>query len=158
MKIEVVLHEADPFAFGGAGDDGRGLSLHPLCLIEGSQNLCQVVPIDLANMPAEGAPLISHGLGIHHLIGPAIDLLSVAINDGNQIIHLIVGGSHRCLPYLPLIALSIAEENVDPIIAAVKTGGEGNANTEGKPLPQSPGRHLHPGGFGHVGVALHPAV
>jgi hypothetical protein len=80
MKLGLVLHEADPFSFSGVGDDGSGLALYCFGLAKGSDNLTQVMSIDLDSMPAESAPLFRKGFGIHHVAAPAIYLQAVAVN------------------------------------------------------------------------------
>ena len=68
-----------------------------------------------------------------------------------------MGGGHRGLPHLPLVALSVAQQHVGARGPSVQPGGERRSDAEGEPLSQRAARHLDPGRL-HVSVALEAAV
>lgn len=54
------------------------------------EEVFHVVPVDLHNVPAKGAPLVRERLDGHDLIDPAVDLHAVAVHDGNEVAQIMV--------------------------------------------------------------------
>src|SRR2546428_7998985 len=57
VPLGVVLHERDPLALDGVGDDKRRCPTGGLCLIERFVDVVHVLPVDLEDGPAECLPL-----------------------------------------------------------------------------------------------------
>lgn len=97
MPFGDVLHEADTFAFNGIGDDdGR---LVGRCRIgHRGGEFRVIVPIDFAHVSTESAPLVRDRFGAHHVAGVAGDLECVAVENGDEIVELVVGGSQCRFP------------------------------------------------------------
>jgi hypothetical protein len=92
-----AFHEADALALDRVGDNEHGLSLRGgFCQSHGEIGV--VVPIDFAHVPAERTPLVGHRCGTHHVLRAAGDLERIVIEDGDEIVELIVRGGHAGFP------------------------------------------------------------
>ena len=109
MPAGLVLHVADALALGGFHHNGGGRSLGLPRLMERGLDLVKVVTVDLHHVPAKGFQLVRNGVGAHDLVHRAVDLESVVVNDGAQVVQLIVVGQHEGLPHLALLNFAVAQ-------------------------------------------------
>ena len=95
-----------PLPFTVRATIAAGLPVYASGALQRREYLFEVVPVDLHRIPSEGPPLVGQGFELHHLVGPPVVLDAVAVHDGDQVVQRVVGGGHRGLPHLPLVALS----------------------------------------------------
>ena len=81
---------------------------------EGGSKRVDVVPVDLVHVPAEGAPPLAERIEVEHVPCMAESLLSVDVDDGDEIRQPVMGGEHHRLPDRALVALGVAEQHVAP--------------------------------------------
>jgi hypothetical protein len=144
--VEVVLHEIDPFAGDGVGDDHDRLILDRLREVAGVDDLREVVAVDLDHMPAEGLPLLAQVFERHDLLRRPADLNVVPIGDGDEVRQPVLGGKHRRLPRVPLVLLAVAHRAVNPAIAdSIHLPRLGNAGRLRQPRAERPAGRFQPG-------------
>ena len=123
-------------------------------LLAGLQDLPHVVPVDLDDVPAEGPPLVPEGLQGHDLLGGAVDLHLVAVDERGDVVQLVMGGQHGRFPVLALLQLPVPQQAEDAGQAAVQLGGQGHAVGDAQSLAQRTGGDLHARGLHPAGVSL----
>ena len=99
MEAEAVLHERDAAALLGLADD-RGGAVERAAPLERLDDRAHVVAVDLDRVPAEGLELRAHVAGVHDLLGGAVGLQVVVVDDRGQVGEVEVRGRHRALPAL----------------------------------------------------------
>ena len=138
-KLREQLADDYPRVFLIMGNDDGRLALYQSGLGESVSKSGEVVTINLNRVPAKGLPLAVEGFQIHDVTGPAVYLLVIAVYNRNQVVQLEVGGGHGGLPYLPLIALAVTEQGVDPVRLRAEATGQGYPDGKGQPLSQGAG-------------------
>src|SRR4051812_43560743 len=102
MPAGLALHVVDAFALDGVRDDaGRALALR--IALDPTQERSQrsdIVTVDLMHGPAEGAPLVRERLDAHDVVDLAVELITVAIHDRDEIAQAVVRRAQRGLPHL----------------------------------------------------------
>src|SRR5215472_876007 len=139
MPGDIVLHEAYPLAFDRAGPDQRRSAAGLPSFRQRLEDLLEIVPVDLKDVPVEGAPLGVDRLEIHHLGDVAVDLSIVVVEDDGEGIELEFGSAHRRFPDLPLLRLTVANHAVDVELAAAQLGGNRHSLRDGKALAERAG-------------------
>ena len=86
----------------------EGLFFYQLCLLEGGNELSEVVAVNLGSVPAKGLPFFSERLQLHNVIGPAVYLQLISVDDGDKVVELEVGGSHGGFPDLTFITFTVS--------------------------------------------------
>src|SRR5665811_1457970 len=81
--------------------------------------------VHLQGVPAEGLPLVGDGLDAHNLSGMAVNLETVAVEDGHQVVEAVVGRSHGRLPDLAFLHFAIPQQGVNPAGVAIQAGRQG---------------------------------
>src|SRR5688572_29032766 len=99
-----------------------------LRLVEGAKDFVVVVAVDLDDVPAEAAPALGRLTEGHDLFGGSVDLQAVAVEDGAEVVELVMGGGHRGLPDLALLRLAVSEDAVGAVVAVVQAGRKGHAD------------------------------
>ena len=117
-----------------------------------------VVAVDLARVPAERLELGGDVAEIAHLLGGAVDLQPVAVDDGDQVVKLAMGGEHGRLPHLALLALAVAQQREHRLGLAVELEARGGAGGDGEALAERSGGHLDAGDLVGIGMALQAAA
>ncbi len=69
----------------------------------------------------------------------------VVVDDGDEVVEAVLGGEEDGLPIGAFVEFAVAEQREDLPRFAIAAGGEGLAETEGKPVPQRPGAEFNPG-------------
>ena len=70
----------------------------------------------------------------------------------------VVGGAHGRFPDLAFLDFAVTHEDVNPAVAAVQAGRQGQAVGDGQALAQGAGGDLHARRAGGVGMALQDAA
>ncbi len=84
--------------------------------MDGSNYLIKVVAVDFLDMPVKGGELIFEWSYIHNLADLAVNLQSVPVHKGNNIVQAVMGGSHCCLPRLALLEFAVSQEDIKPAL------------------------------------------
>jgi hypothetical protein len=113
-------------------------------------------------VPAKGLPLLGNRLDGHDVFDEAVGLGVVVIDEGDQVVQLVVRGGHCGFPRGALLQLAVGEE-VEHVEAASlpQPGAQGHADGDRKALPKRAAGHLNAGHVplgGHAEVALVGAV
>src|ERR671931_2934809 len=98
MPQEFILHETDPFAFYRVGNNAGRPSRSKRNACEYTQNLLEVMSVDLLHAPAERLPFGCQWLKLQHLLYGSQTLNLVVVHDGNQIVQGMMSGKQRRLP------------------------------------------------------------
>ena len=133
------------------------LALHLGRLGKGGAQVVIVMAVHPDGVPAEGGELVIQGIGGHDVGGAAVDLEAVDVDDGAQVVQLVLGGGHEGLPNLALLNLAVPHQGVHPVVPAVHLPRQGHAHGGGDALAQGAGGHVHPGDV-HLRVAGHGTV
>ena len=130
--------------------------------------------VDLGDPPPERLPLVHERLYGHDVVRGAVERPLVVVDDGDEVVQLVLVGEHRRLPHLTLMQLSVAQDAVRPIggVDALDVArqegllcsgrsqdhlqllGVGHAGGEGESLPERTTRIVDARGGPPVGVAL----
>ena len=153
-----VLHEVDTLALDGVGQDQGRLAFDVTGLLERGQDLLHVVPVDVDDVPAEGAVLVLQGLDVHHVLDPPIDLKAVPVDDRTDIVQLEVARRHDGFPDLPFLLLTVPHQAVGAVVSVVQIRRQSDAYADGQSLPERPGRSLDPRQFLPVRMPLERRV
>src|ERR1700729_4253902 len=102
--LRLLLHELDAVTLARARDDHYRLLTDGLRkLVEGLLQRRRVVPVDLADRPAEGLEALAKRLDVHRLRRRPGSGEAVGVHDRDQVAELVVAGGHRGLPDLALL-------------------------------------------------------
>ena len=101
MPAVIILHKADPLAFGRASDDHAGAGVHLIGAVQCIEDFGNIVPVDFLHMPAKRYPFISDRFCWQYIGGRAGLLDSVIVQDGGKISQLIFRALAWLLPRSP---------------------------------------------------------
>ena len=87
------------------------------------------------------------------VLGPAVQLPLVPVQQDHQVIQLLGAGEGHGLPDLALVALAVAHDEEHPGIAALQLVAQCHAAGQGGSLSQGAGGHVHARGLVPVAVA-----
>ena len=110
--------------------------------------------VHLAGLPAERGELGAHVAGVAHVGGVAINLQMVAVDDGHEVVQVLMGGPHGGLPDLALLALAVAEQAEHALGLARQFQAGGHASGDGQALAERAGGNLDARAQVAVGMAL----
>jgi hypothetical protein len=114
------------------------------------------VALDLDRVPAEGLELGAHVAGVHDLLGGAVGLEVVVVDDRSQVREVEVGRGGRGLPGLALLAITVGEEaeRLRGLVEPVEAQGQADPHAHRQALAERSRRDLHTRGGAHVRMAL----
>ena len=118
----------------------------------------QVVAVDLVHVPAEGAPLVGQRFHADHVVDPAVELIAVAIDDGDQVGQPVMRGEQRRFPDLPFLHLAVAQHDEDAEIALAQARADRHAGAVGQRVADGAGAEVHAGHLAHVGMVAQRAA
>jgi hypothetical protein len=145
VESVLVLDGGDALALDRARDDDRRLSLRLDRLRVGAVDRLDVVPVDLDRVPAErlGAPDVDVGVPADHRLAALPE--PVDVEDGREVVEVVMGRVLVGLPDRPFGHLAVAMEHPDPGRRALEVlGAERHADTQRQALPERAGGHVHP--------------
>ena len=136
-----VLVRGYTLALHRARDDGLWFPPDARRPLQRRHHLAHLVSVDLAHLPAEAAELLGEGEHVQCLLHRPGGLEAVVIDDRGSVVQPIVGRVGRGLPHLPLVALAVPHDAVDPVARAMPPCRSGQV---------CPGRlDVGPGGRSH---------
>ena len=151
----LVLDERDALALLRRRDDGQGLPRHG-CR-ERRQNGLGVVPVDRQRLPAEGGEAGAVRLGIVAVHRALALAETVDVDDGDQVVELLVRRQRRRLPHRAFGGLAVAEQHVDSRRVALALERQRRADAHRESLAERSGGRDRAGEPGR-GMALEIAV
>lgn len=152
--VENALGKAAALALYRVEYEHGRLVLDALGEVDGFHDLLHVVAIgDINDMPAEGFKLFADLSEARNLVEGAAELKVVLVNEADDVREALGGGKYRALPDLALLALAVAQEDVDIVLETLFLAAHGNAETGREALAKRTGGHVHAGGLVAVGVA-----
>ena len=101
---------------------------------KGHLDLSHIVTVNLYRMPPESGPFVAQGIDGHHLLGAAVDLQTVAVDDETEVVDLMVRRCHGRLPNAPLLLLAITHDAENTVGLAVHLGRQSHAQRYANPL------------------------
>ena len=155
VEAEAALHERDAAALLRLADD-RGRAVEGAAALERLDDRLHVVAVDLDRVPAEGLELGADVAGVHDLLGRAVGLEVVVVDDRGDVADPEVLRRGRRLPGLALLAVAVGEqaEGLRGLVEVVEPQREADPDGHREALAERTGRDLDAGGRAHVGVAL----
>ena len=158
VGVELVLDRLDALALLGAGQDHGGLAGGGHGLGEGGVDGVDVVAVELDDVPAEGGELGLVGLHVPPVAGGPALAEAVHVDDGDEVVELLVGRGRGRLPHRALGHLRVTADDPRAVGQLVEAlGRDGDADGDGQALAEGAGGHVDPGQAGG-GVALQPAA
>ncbi|ODT76887.1 MAG: hypothetical protein ABS76_29390 [Pelagibacterium sp. SCN 64-44] len=150
----------DAFALEGFCDDAArlGTRLVGLHLTQLLGKLDDVVAIDHMHLPAESAPFLVQRLDGDDVIDLAVELVAIAIDNGDDVGKRMAGSVERRFPDLPFLHLAVAEQHEDVEILALDARAMGHADAIGKGMADGAGAEIDAGHLAHVGVVAQGAA
>src|SRR5260221_12883148 len=133
MPQVLALHKRDTLALDGMCDQDTGpLDGLPRCS-QGLEHGTDIVPVHLANLPAERCPAITELVaGVRRAsaagrgVPPAELLELVLIDDDHEVVQRVSLGNVRALPHDAFVALAVADHDEGGEAAVRQSGAEGD--------------------------------
>jgi hypothetical protein len=113
--------------------------------VERLREVLDVVAVDLAHLQAEGPPFVGEWLERHDLLGRAVLLDAVPVDDRHQVVELVVGRGHRRLPDRAFLAFAVAHHHERAVGGAVVPAGQGHSVADRQAVPEGAGGELDAG-------------
>ena len=155
MPVYLSLHERDPFALQGMGNDCRG---HSFCFprfLKSLTDLLHIVSIlQINHMEIKGLKFLVNRIGRADLVDSAVNLHPVIIHNHHKIVQFAEPGKHGRFPYLPFLDLSVPEQGVDTEIPSRKLCPKSHSGCCGNPLSQRTRGHVNPRHMLQAGMSL----
>lgn len=138
-------HEIDPVSHLRMEKNHHGLSSSSCRRRIGERllNGGEIVPVRLNHVPSEGFPAGSEVVETSYVLDAPVNLLVIVVGHRYQIVGLVVGGYHCCLPNLALLALPVSDKDIDGTVITVESLCKRGAEGYGKALPEGAGRLVH---------------
>ncbi len=158
MEAVLVRHRGHARALDGLRNDHRRRAGRLDGPGVGTVDGCRVVAVDLDRVPAERLRPSRVGVEIPLVHGRAGLAEAVDVDDGDEVVELVVGGVLECLPDAALRHLRVTAQHPDAVRQSVELlAGERHAHGDRQTLAQRAGRHVHPR-QDRCGVALDAAA
>src|SRR5215831_16955643 len=110
MPLDLVLHEGDAASLTRIRDDTVRPSFFKRHRTEHLEQRADIVTVDLPHSPTEGAPFVTQGIERDGLFRARALLQAVSVDDHDEIIQLVLRGSHSCFPVAAFLKLTVARE------------------------------------------------
>ena len=110
--------------------------------------------VDLIDVEAEVRGLFRHVEARHDLVGGAVELQAVVVEEHDVVVELVLVGAHHGLPDDALVDLTVADHGEHAVVLAVALAGEGHSHGAGRALAEGTGGDVDPGALHHARVAL----
>ena len=110
-----------------------------LRLVKCVKDRLEIVSICYNDIPAEGLPLGLEVSLTRNGVHCSVNLLSVPVGDGDEIVQFVMGREHRSLPDLAFLALSVTAENIYPGSITVQFLAQSHAGSRREALSEGTG-------------------
>ena len=147
------LGKGSALALAGIQHDAAGNALLGVCVLNGVIDRLNVMAVDLLRVQAEGLRLLGQIAVSQNVIGGAVQLIAVFIDEIDQVVQLVGIGELEGLPDLALVRLTVADDAEDVVGAAVDLVAQSGAGSGGSALAQRAGGQIHAGSQLAVSVA-----
>ena len=128
-------------------------------LLDDALQVGKIVAIARQDAPAKRLPFARQIAERHDVLGASVDLLSIAIDERQDVVDLVVGGVHGSFPDLAFLQFAVAVERVHPCVLAIQCLDLGSTECDGQTLTQGARGHADAWeAFFRGGVALEAAV
>ena len=114
--------------------------------------------VNLQHVPAEHREFLRDGHHVHDVLVAPVDLQTVVVHEGAEVIQLVVACRHGGFPDHAFLEFAVAQQRVDPARIRVRLAGQRHADRRGYALTERAGGHLHAGEKFLAGVALQAAA
>ena len=129
MPVDLIFHKGNTFSLNGFGNDAGWFALAFLRCHQGVVNGFIVMSVNAENIPSESTEFVLKRSRTDYLGCRAVDLQAVFIDNGTQIVAVIMGGSHGCFPDLAFFRLTVADQAVDAVGISVQFIGQAHADS-----------------------------
>ena len=139
MPVRAVLYLREPFAFDGFGDDHRR-PVHRFRRCHACQRVIdrgEVMAVDDQRAGAESLtpPLV--GRDVPAEVRRAALSQPVHIDEGDQVVQLVIGRLVECFPHGAFGHLAVAAQHPDPVGQAIEVfPGQRESDAVGQPLAE----------------------
>ena len=116
--------------------------------VEGVDERGDVVAVDPQRLPPERLPFVGDRFGAQDAFGGAVGLQGVDVDDGGQVVQVVVGGLQRCLPGGALVELAVGQQVEHPGRVALVAQPERHPGGHRQAVPQRAAGDLHTRGVG----------
>ena len=138
-------HNADRFALAG----------HCFRFFQRGHHIIHIIPVHFKGGPAKCFKFLTDISQFHDLISRTVDLLTVPVDGGDQVINLMVGREHDRFPNLSFIQFTVTMQGEDEVLFTVKSFCQSGPDGYAHALSQGTGSDPYPGElFIRGGVAL----
>src|SRR5262249_42923152 len=117
-----------------------------------------VMALDLVRIPAASGPLVGERTESKNLITAIGCLPLIVVDDDANPIELAPTGKHRRFPQRALVALSVADRDVDSVVAAGNAPGKRHAQANRQAMTERAGRCLDTRRAMRAGMLRKPAA
>src|SRR6202521_892679 len=97
------------------------------------------MPIYGVDVPSESPPSLLEWVESDHVRGVAQSLLSVQVNDRDQVVKTVMCGKHRRFPNAALVAFGVTQQHEHPAARLLQPGRQGRPSTHRQALTQRAG-------------------
>ena len=104
--------------------------------MESVHNLLHIITIHLQNNPVEGFHFGFERAEGHHIIGRAVNLFFIVVDDGNQVIHLFAASEHKGFPDLTFFEFAVAGKHENGMGVLVLFFSDGGTDGHGDTLSE----------------------
>ena len=144
VPSSLILHEADALALDRIGKDDDRFPHNKFRQAERVYHLLHVVAIDTQNIPAETGVLCRQRFDLHHVLYPAINLQTIAVDDADKVVEVEVSRFHRSFPDLSFLLFAVAHQAERLVPLAVEFGCQRYTYGDAQALSQRTRRDLDP--------------
>src|SRR6185295_324124 len=112
VPVRDVFHAAHALALHRVGEKQRWAACDFVCFLERAQDRVEVVTVGFNDLPAERAELRGQRFEAHDVGIRIVGLKLVVVDDGDEIVDLVMRRAHRGFPHFALLQLAIAQHDV----------------------------------------------
>jgi len=128
MPSDLVLHKGNSLSFDRLCNDGGRLPFHRLRFFECGVDLIKVISVNLDHMEVKCFKLLVDRIRRVDFLDRTVDLKIVIIYNHNQVVQLMAGCQHGCLPHLAFLDLTISEKCIHSVVCVIHFSCDRHSN------------------------------